>query len=92
MVNAQVFGERRLHQRKACAFPVTVEDRESAYLAYIRNLSLGGAFIERPKERKIKTGENVTLTIPFQHRTDSVTIRGRISRIEGEGIGIIFQK
>ena len=92
MVNAKVFGERRLYQRKPCAFPITIENRDSAYLAYIRNLSLGGAFVERPKERKIKTGENVTLTIPFQHRVDSVTIRGKISRIEGEGMGIVFQK
>lgn len=92
MVNAQVFGERRLHQRKACAFPITVEDRESAYLTYIRNLSLGGAFIEQPKERNIKTGDNVTITIPFQRKTDSVTVKGRISRIEGKGLGIVFQR
>ena len=91
MVNAQVFGERRLHQRKECAFPITVEDPQSAYLSYIRNLSLGGALVEQPPGRRIRVGENITLTIPFQLKRDSLVIEGKIMRIQAGRMGIIFR-
>ena len=92
MVNVQVFGERRLHKRKTCAFPVTIDDQKTAYPAIIRNLSLGGALIETPNDRKPKIGQELIITIPFQLKKDSVAVKGKIGRIKDGNIGITFVK
>jgi hypothetical protein len=90
MAKVQIFGERRLHQRKACAFPVTLDDRRDAYRCIIRNLSLGGALIEPPPNRQPKVGQEFLITIPYRRKKDSVVIKGKIDRIDGNALGIVF--
>jgi len=90
MAKVQIFGERRLHQRKTCAFAVTVNDKKTYYPAVMRNLSLGGALIELPEERKPKAGQLLTITIPFRLKNDTATIRGRIDRVQAGSMGVEF--
>jgi Tfp pilus assembly protein PilZ len=90
MATVQIFGERRLHQRKECAFAVTIRDKKSAYPAFMRNLSLGGAFIELPIERKPRVGQKLFITIPFRLKKETTTIRGRIDRVSDGFMGVRF--
>ena len=92
MAEVQVFGERRLHQRKECSFPITISDRKRAYPGIIRNLSLGGALIEPPMEHHPRIGQVLRLTIPFRLKKANVRIRGKIDRVQADGIGIVFIK
>ena len=92
MATALIFGERRVHRRKECYFNVTVDDYKSAYTARIRNLSLGGALIEPPRDRNPRVGQELRITIPFRLKKDSVLVRGRIRRVRANGVGVIFQR
>ena len=90
MATVQIFGERRRHQRKECAFTVTIRDKKSAYPALLRNISLGGAFIELPAERKPKIGQKLLITIPFRLKKETTTVRGRIHRVRTGFMGVYF--
>lgn len=90
MATIHVFGERRLHQRKDCAFPVTIGDQEHAYAAFVRNLSLGGALIEAPDEQKLQVGQELVLTLPYRLKKDSFVVKGRIERVKASSAGVVF--
>lgn len=90
MATVQIFGERRRHQRKECAFAVAIRDKKSVYRAFMRNLSLGGALIELPIERKPKVDQQLTVTIPFRLKKGTTTVRGRIDRVQSGFMGIEF--
>lgn len=90
MANVLVFGERRHHQRKECSFAVTIRDKKSAYPAFMRNISLGGAFIELPIERKPRVGQKLFITIPYRLKKETTTVKGRIDRIADGFMGVRF--
>lgn len=92
MSNALIFGERRLHVRKDCYFYVDVNDYHKTFTGHLRNLSLGGALMDPPLHRMPKVGQDLILTIPFRRRPDCLVIKGRISRVQSDGVGIQFLK
>ena len=92
MVSVQIFGERRLHQRKTCAFAITLTDRRRAHRVMLRNLSLGGALIDTPPDRPLRVGQELIITIPYRLRKDSIRIKGRVGRIDNSAMGVVFLK
>ena len=88
MSDAMIFGERRMHKRKACFFKA---DRHS-FTCRIRNLSLGGVFLETDPEIEPRLGEVFLMTIPFRLRKRYLRIRGEIVRVRTEGLGVRFIK
>ena len=90
MSEALIFGERRLHERKDCYFYVDVNDYHNTFTGHLRNLSLGGALMDTPNHRPPEVGQDIILTIPFRRRPDCLVIKGRISRVRPDGVGIRF--
>lgn len=85
-----VFGERRLHERKECTFSVQIDDYDTIYTGHMRNLSVGGAFIEPPGDSYPAVGQDVVLTIPYRNKKDRLIIKGRIARTRYDGMGVAF--
>lgn len=92
MVNAMVFGERRLYERKTCFFAVGVDDDLRSFTAHIHNLSLGGVFLELEDDVKPRLGQTFMMTIPFRRQKRYLKIKGQIVRVKGTGMGVRFIK
>jgi hypothetical protein len=88
--HAMPFGERRLHGRKSCSRTVGVVALKSSYKAHLRDLAPGGAMIEPPLEIKSRIGEELIMTIPYGLKKDELTVKGKITWIRPNGIGVQF--
>jgi Tfp pilus assembly protein PilZ len=84
------FGERRQFLRKSCIRMIGINDYSKLYSGYLRDLGLGGAFVE-PKDRNItKIGQELLLSIPFSLKEGHVNIQAKIAWQNGDGIGVWF--
>lgn len=92
MSQALVFGERRIHERKGCVLPVDLNDFHGFIKGNLRNIGLGGAFIETDAPHSQHVGQDVAITIPYQLISRKITLQGKIIRIRPEGVGIAFSK
>jgi hypothetical protein len=80
--------ERRLYPRVPCFLLVDFAVQDCAYRAFIRNISVEGAFIQ--SQRPIPPGPDVTLVISFLQDQSPVKIVGDIVWMGEEGIGVRF--
>ncbi|MBR9981393.1 MAG: PilZ domain-containing protein [Desulfatitalea sp.] len=88
----RVFGERRLYERKKCAFSVGISGRNIQFRGLLRDLSLGGALVESPPEQNFRIGQEVVLNIPFSQKQGYVALRGKVARVKYNAVGIMFAK
>ena len=86
------FGERRLYERKPCSRMIAIHASEDSYSGHMRDLALGGAFIEPPYGSKVRIGQELILTIPFGLRNDHISITAKIAWSQPGGIGVRFIK
>ena len=84
------FGERRHHRRTTCAFSIHIEDDRRSYIAYLRDLSLGGALLEPPYHFNPKIGQTLRLTIPFRKRPVIAVVNAKILQTRKDGIAVSF--
>lgn len=92
MSKKMMFGERRLHERKSCAFAVDINDYDRIYSCSLRNLSLGGAQVECPPTFKPKLGQELLLSIPYRQKMGYVMVKGKIVRFRYGRLAVAFQK
>lgn len=93
MAQALVFGERRIHSRKECTLFVDFKDSERPRQCsgHLRNIGLGGAFIETKIHRHYKIGQELMITIPYLLKSRKVVMKAKIVRIIWpNGMGIEF--
>lgn len=86
------FGERRLYPRKACVFKVEVDDYYRSYACDLRDLSLGGALLERPPRFMPSLGQELLLSISFRNRPGAVIVKGMVVRFQDEQLAVVFEK
>jgi Tfp pilus assembly protein PilZ len=85
-----LFGERRQFLRKSCIRMIGINDYSKLYSGHLRDLALGGAFVE-PEERNItEIGQELLLSIPFSLRDGYVTIQAKVAWHNDDGIGVWF--
>lgn len=91
MVQALVFGERRIHSRKECTLFVDINDTDRFQSGHLRNIGLGGAFIEIKVLRHYKVGKKISITIPYTLKSKKAVVKAQIVRIKPpDGIAIEF--
>lgn len=81
---------RRVHERKAYAAEVLFSHNERMYSGHIRNISLGGAFIETVHANKFSEGDSVILSIPFTSGKKHIKRTGRIKWLNPHGFAVAF--
>ena len=86
------FGERRLFERKSCYRVIFIHDSRYSYSGQLRDLGLGGAFIEPPYEIDMQIGQEILLTIPFGLKKDQLKIKAKVARKQPAGVGVRFIK
>jgi hypothetical protein len=84
------FGERRLNHRKPCFRTIQVNYRDGACSGHLRDLGLGGAFIEPSEAGADGVGQELYLTIPFGLKRDALTVRARVAWTAADGMGVRF--
>jgi hypothetical protein len=80
--------DRRQHPRKPCSIPVTCATEDRVIQDFVRNISVGGAFIETSVA--FSPGEHITLMFSTPEQEEPVKISGRIVWRVPEGIGVKF--
>lgn len=90
MQHDRPFGERRFYRRAICAFSIHIEDDRRSYMAYLRDVSLGGALLEPPPHFNPKIGQALRLTIPFRKRPGVVVINAKILQARKGGLAVTF--
>jgi Tfp pilus assembly protein PilZ len=90
MPSLSVFGERRSHRRKECILVVDLDDFQRFYKGHLRNLGLGGAFVEIENRPLLKVGQELAITIPYLLKSKKMVVRGKVVRRRANGMGVMF--
>ncbi len=80
--------DKRKNPRISCDVKAWYTSNENFGQEYIKNISLGGAFVETPEIFSI--GQAIRLKIPFSDQNKYVKVKGNIVRITPEGVGVEF--
>ena len=84
------FGERRLYHRKSCSRMIQVDDRNGSYSGHLRDLNVGGAFVEPPNQNETRIGQKLILTIPFGLKKSCLTVQAKVAWTSPKGMGVRF--
>jgi len=80
--------EQREHPRVECLVAYDLDDWD--HQTYVKNISLGGAYIAT--EHPVSIGPEIELTLTAQNPPRSCDIIGRVVRRDKEGIGVRFEE
>ena len=81
---------RRLHEREKSPSEIVFHHANRLYAGSLKDVSLGGAYIETNCVNNFSTEDIVTLSIHFSYGGNSVECRGRIQWLNDVGFGIEF--
>ena len=81
--------KKRVHDRYPCLITVDCVYQSRASNQFVKNISLGGVFIET--RESFSEGEEVSLTLSFGHHSKPFRITAEIVRLIPEGIGVQFK-
>ena len=87
---ASNFDFKRNHERKTYGTSVVFAHEDRAYNGTLRNLSLGGAFIETRDVNHVAQGDYIHVTIPYPSGKKSIKKRGLIKWRNDDGFAIQF--
>lgn len=80
--------ERRVNPRIPCFLLVDYATQGRAYRDFVKNISIGGAFIE---SLKLPTGPEITLVLSCFEGQKPLKIAGQVAWVAPEGIGVKFK-
>ena len=86
----KAFQFRRLHERKEYPAEIVFRHADRVYTGSLKDVSLGGAYIETHCVNQFSTKDIVTLIIPFSSGQTNVKCRGRIQWLNNSGFGVEF--
>ena len=81
-------SERREYPRKPCSMHVTYTTQDLLASDTIRNISIGGAFIET--SAPLSVGDQITVWFSLPARQEPILITGEIAWTPSRGIGVKF--
>jgi DNA-binding NarL/FixJ family response regulator len=80
----------RKHDRFECLVAVDYNISDWTYQCFLRDISLGGAYIET--EQPIKVGQEIILTLTSPELERRCAIIGQVVRRDKKGIGVEFER
>ena len=81
---------RRLHHRKKYPAEIVFQHTNRLYAGSLKDVSLGGAYVETYGVNQFSTRDMVTLSIPFSSGRNNVKRKGRIQWLNNAGFGVEF--
>jgi hypothetical protein len=83
-------NEKRRHVRKKYEAEIYFAHKKRPYAAQIKNISRSGALIFSGGLPKVRTGEGITVTIPFSGQSKSVKREAKVIWVNEILFGIEF--
>ncbi len=80
----------RKHDRFECLVAVDYDISDWTYQCFLRDISMGGAYIET--EQSVKDGQKIILTLSSPELEHSCAITGKVVRRDKKGIGVRFEE
>ena len=80
--------ELREFPRRPFSEPVEVSTNGFTYMCFIQNLSHGGVFIHT--DFSFKIDQEITMTFSLSTAENDLTVRGKVVRVDSQGIGVKF--
>jgi len=80
----------RKHDRLDCLVAIDYDLANWTYQCFLRDISVGGAYIET--EKSIKLGQKIDLTLSSPGIKSRCTISGQVVRRDKKGIGVRFDE
>lgn len=82
--------ELREHPRRPSFIPVECSSQEVSFTDFIQDISRGGVYIQT--DGNFYVGQTITLTFSLHKDEDVMSVKGKIARIDPNGIGVKFEK
>lgn len=83
----QTRGKRKYFRKDL--IPTGYPDKNITESFAIRNISIGGVFVET--DQTLQIGQEISLDFKFSKLTDPVRITGKVVRCEEDGVGVQFE-
>jgi len=80
--------EKRSHVRKPFFMPVDYSTRDRVYRDFIKDISMGGVFIETLRPPPV--GQEILMAFSFPNLHRNFKITGDVVRMNPKGIGVAF--
>ncbi len=87
---AEGYDFRRAHERKTYTAEVLFSHNRRMYSGTMRNISLGGAYIETAHADQFASGDTVIISIPFTAGEKHIKRKGRIKWMNHRGFAVAF--
>ena len=84
------YAYRRFHERKKYPAEIVFNHANRLYTGSLKDVSLGGAYIETYCVNQFSTKDIVTISIPFSSGQNNVKRRASIQYINNAGFGVKF--
>jgi uncharacterized protein (TIGR02266 family) len=81
-------SDRREHLRKPCSIEVTYSTEDETFTDFIRNISVGGVFMQTTAPLSI--GQEISLVFPFPSQEDPMKMTGEVVWKSPVGVGVKF--
>jgi len=81
--------EKRRHERFDCLVAVDYDVSNSTYQSFLRDISLGGAYLE--SEQPVLPGSRLTLSLSAPGVARACKVQGKVIRCDPKGIGVSFE-
>lgn len=81
---------RRLHERKRYETEIVFSHADRLYNGRMKNISLGGAYIETYCVNQFSPEDIVTISIPFSSSNNNVKRKGRVKWLNNVGFALEF--
>ena len=88
VVNAN--DHRRFHERKKYAAEIVFHHANRLYAGSLKDISLGGAYIETYSVNQFSREDIVTLSIPFSSGQSNINRKGCIKWLNNVGFAVEF--
>lgn len=85
----RLFKRQRKHERKPFRTTLDYATGRGSYRDFIRDISVGGVYIET--STSFSVGEEISMTLLLPEHEKKIKIQGEIVRIEKQGIGVKFK-
>ncbi len=79
---------QRIHDRFDCLVAVDYDLNNWTYQSFLRDISLGGAYVET--EKPMLEGQRIILTLSTHRPERTCTVTGKVVRKDARGVGIRF--
>ena len=84
------YMSKRIHGRKDYDACVTIAHNNNVYSGYLKDISVGGAFVVTSSVNQFYSGDSVSITIPYEKKKKHLKCRGLVKWMNNEGFALEF--